>query len=157
MLYTLTFDDIQFLFYSSFCQTSFWMNCAFFRMNVNQILLFGSKEHHHVKRSNGMKCQNNIFVLTATSPITRTFNSSFIFLGCCRRTNYFVLRHLIVLKRRNIDLSNRLQEIYAEYWVLLLRWPLLRFLKCDRIFLLMSFLILHFHASYPFSRAYIAW
>ena len=116
------------------------MNCAFFRMNVNQILLFGSKEHHHVKRSNGMKCQNNIFVLTATSPITRTFNSSFIFLGCCRRTNYFALRHLIVLKRKNIDLSNRLQQIYAVYWVLLLRWPLLRFLKCDRIFLLMSLL-----------------
>ena len=116
------------------------MSCAFFRMNVNQILLFGSKEHHHVKRSNGMKCQNNIFVLTATSPITRTFNSSFIFLGCCRRTNYFVLRHLIVLKWRSVDLSNRLQQIYAVYWVLLLRWPLLRFLKCDRIFLLMSLL-----------------
>ena len=116
------------------------MSCAFFRMNVNQILLFGSKEHHHVKRSNGMKCQNNIFVLTATSPITRTFNSSFIFLGCCRRTNYFVLRHLIVLKWRSVDLSNRLQEIYAVYWVLLLRWPLLRFLEGDRIFLLMSLL-----------------
>ena len=41
--------------------------------------------------------------------------------------------------------------------ILVTRWPLLRFLKCDRIFLLMSFLILHFHASYPFSRAYIAW
>lgn len=116
------------------------MSCAFFRMNVNQILLFGSKEHHHVKRSNGMKCQNNIFVLTATSPITRTFNSSFIFLGCCRRTNYFVLRHLIVLKWRSVDLSNRLQQIYAVYWVLLLRWPLLRFLEGDRIFLLMSLL-----------------